>query len=244
MARFTVSERNQYLTDSTLTNAGTTGPELAASRIEADRHLPCVSPAAGTMFIMGSNPATHFEMELLELGQAGDGSTTKGLNIDGVDTGYQLVPIVTGNSTASGWPNPSGMAIESDDFDGSPEVFLGTGPTENMLGVSYSGNWKVVASCKPAPTGGNQNNRECEIDLVVFDSSGIPLRIVGFTASANQATNGRVFSMATPSVTLNSNTIQTGEYIGLVIRKFLGESPTTVKFSKGFIQITLESLAQ
>ncbi len=234
MARFTVSERNQYLTDATQAGARTTGPQLAASRIEADRHLPCVSPAVGTMFIMGSDSDRHFDMTLLQEGQAG------GLVINGAETGYQLIPIITGSGIGQ-TTSPAGMFIPPDDFDGSPEVFLGSGATENMLGLDYSGNWKLVSSCKPSP---DQNNREVEIDLAVFDDQGVPIRIVGFTSSANQASNGRVFTISTPSVTVNSNTVQAGEFVGLVVRKFLGEGDTTVRFSKGFVQIDLRTLDQ
>jgi hypothetical protein len=187
------------------------------------------------MFEIGSDEDNWFDMDLLEEGEAGSLS----LPNEG-PSGFQLVPIVTGNGTQS---NPaSGAGINSPAFDGVEEVFLGSGATANMFKIDYDGKWDVVASCKPAPSGANQNNREVETDLWVFDGTGVPKRSIGFIASANQGSNGRTFTQSIPRSTLNEAFLGDDEWLGLVVRKFSGEGITTVTLQKAFIQVTLTGL--
>jgi hypothetical protein len=201
------------------------------------RHLPNVSSAFGTMFEIGSSPDNWFDMDLLEEG--GGGLILPGGDPSG--TGFQLVPIVTGNDTSVAWPAASGSALNSEAFDGVEEVFLGTGATANMFKIDYDGKWDVVASCKPAPDG-TQNNREVETDLWVFDGTGTPVRSIGFIASANQGSGGRTFTQNIPRTTLNEVFLGDDEWVGLVVRKYAGEGNTTVTLQKAFIQITLTGL--
>ncbi len=244
MARFSKTELNDYIDESLTTGFGA-GKGLSALQVadivattmkECLRHLPNVSSATGTMFEIGSNEDNWFELVLLEEGEAGS------LSLPNEDpSGFQLIPIVTGNDTSENWPSPSGQAFNSPAFDGVEEVFLGTGATANMFKIDYDGKWDVVASCKPAPDG-NQNNREVETDLWVFDGAGQPKRSIGFIASANQGSNGRTFTQSIPRSTLNEAFLGDDEWVGLVARKYAGEGSTTVKLQKAFIQVTLSAL--
>ncbi len=209
---------------------------VAATIKESLRHLPNVSSASGTMFEIGSDEDNWFDLELKEEGEAGSLS----LPNEG-PSGFQLVPIVTGNDTSENWPSPSGTAFNSTPFDGVEEVLLGTGATNNMFKVDYDGKWDIVASCKPSPDG-TQNNREVETDLWVFDGTGQPKRSIGFIASANQGSNGRTFTQSIPRSTLNEAFLGDDEWVGLVVRKYAGEGNTTVKLQKAFIQVTLSAL--
>ncbi len=244
MARFSVTERNQYTIDQ-LNTEWASGEELTAQEMresmsaylnERDRHLPNVSESSGTMYLIGSNPDNLFDMTLLEEGQAG------GIVINGEETGYQLVPIVTGSGINQTNPT-SGVYVNSNPFDGITEVEGGSGATDNMLCINYKGYWDLVASIKPAPDG-SQSNREVEIDIIVFDSSGNPLRAIGFVASANQSTGGRAFTQSIPRLTLSPDFLDIGEHVGLGIRKFTGEAPTTVRVTKCFLQVTLNALGE
>lgn len=243
MARFTVTELNNYIDTQYnalwASNEGKTIQEMreAAASIQKEtyRHQTNVSVAQGTMFIVGSDPNNVFDLQMLE---EGDPSS---LEVDGVFTGFQLVPLFTGSGIDQVNPT-AGTVIESDPFDGVSEIVQGTGPTENMLQVNYPGFYSVVASCKP--TVPNQQNREIETDLFVFDSAGNVIRSLGFIASANQSNNNRSFTQNIPNVSLDPNFLAAGEYLGLVARKFAGEGNTRVRFTKGFIQIKLEGLGQ
>ena len=227
MARDSATELAQYIDDSldqTLPSGqGLTIAQIreaiAATMKEALRQLPNFSECS---------------MTLLEEGEAG------GIVLNGVETGYQLVPLVTGSGINQVNPT-AGASIPSEPFDGLQEISSGTGPTENMLCIDYDGYIDIVSSIKPAPTG-SQANREVEIDIMVFDSNGEALREIGFVASANQSTGGRAFTQNVARVTLSPDFLAAGEYVGLVIRKFLGEAPTTVRITKGFLQVTLNSL--
>ena len=242
MARFTKAQKNAYRASQYATGWASgeakTIEQMREVCIETeneiDRHRPTESVCSGVLFLEGSDPDKQFDMELLDEGEAGS------IVLDGVNTGYKLVPIFTGsgiNQTTA----PAGVVIPSTPFDGSSEIIQGETPaTENMLKVEYSGYWSVVASCKPAPQG-PQANREVETDLFVFDETGTPIRDIGFVASANQSTGGRAFTQNIPRATLNPTFLTQGEYIGLVIRKFLGEPQTDVRLSKAFIQIDLVS---
>ncbi|MCP4928380.1 MAG: hypothetical protein GY918_04910, partial [Gammaproteobacteria bacterium] len=207
---------------------------VAATIKESLRHLPNVSSAIGTMFEIGSIEDNWFDMTLLEIGDAGSLALP-----NGGPSGFQLVPLVTGNGTQT---NPqSGAAVDSTAFDGVSEISLGSGATANMLKIDYDGKWEVVASCKPAPSN-QQNNREIETDLWVFDSAGAPIRSIGFISSANQGTNGRTFTQNIPRATLDASSLGANEWLGLVARKYAGEQPTTATLQKAFLQITLMGL--
>ncbi len=242
MARLSATELEQYIDDSldqslpsgNALNMAQMRQAISATIKESLRQLPNTSECSGTMYLIGSDPANLFDMTLLEEGEVG------GLILDGVETGYQLVPLVTGSGINQGNPN-SGVSIPSEPFDGLNEISSGTGPTENMLCIDYNGYIDLVSSLKPAPTG-SQANREVEIDIMVFDGSGTPLREIGFVASANQSTGGRAFTQNVARVTLSPDFLAAGEHVGLVIRKFAGEAPTTVRITKGFLQVTLNSL--
>ena len=244
MARFTVAQLNSYIADqyNTLWASGQekTIQEMreATTSImqEGFRQLTDVSPAVGTMFLIGSDPDNHFDLQMLQEGDAGS------IELDDELTGFQLVPLFTG--TGDGQVNPTaGTVIPSIPFDGESEIKQGEDVnTENMLKVEYQGFYNVVASCKP--TVPNQQNREIETDLFVFDSSGNAIRSLGFIASANQSNSNRSFTQNIPNVNLNPDFLAAGEYLGLVARKFAGEGNTNVRFTKGFIQIKLAGFGQ
>lgn len=212
-----------------------------------------VSPAQATMYLQGSsldadnNEDKVFEMELL---RAFDPDNTQnpndpngtGIIMDGVATGYQLIPIVTGNDSSLVWPATSGFYIPSKPFDGEEEIFAGSGATENMLGIRYPANFSVIGSCKPELRSGNQNNREVEIDLIVFNSLGEPVRIIGFAQEANQMNNNKATSLITGRVNLSPNFLTGGEFLGLAIRKGVEEQATTVTMTKAYIQISMEAI--
>jgi len=218
-------------------SAKATAFAILSTMWESMRQLPSVSPANATMFEIGSNPDNWFDIELLDEGNGGlvlpDG--------DPAGSGFKLVPIVTGNGTQT---NPeSGAAFESNPFDGVTEISLGSGATANMFKIDYDGYWDVVASCKPAPLS-NQNNREIEIDLWVFDGTGAPKRSIGFIASANQGSNQRTFTQSIPRSTLNEAFLGDDEWIGLVIRRYEGEQVTSVRLQKAFVQVSLVGLGE
>jgi len=267
MARFNQSQLNQYIDQqqqnktaaiNSITSKSDGGGNNTAlivrdaltqiAAIEADtvkevaRQSLSVNPALGTMYLEGSsedgqgNPDKVFTIELLARGEVG------GLVIDGEETGYKLIPIVTGNDTSIVWPAPSGFYVPSVPFDDTEEVFAGSGPTENMLGVVSTGSYSVIGSCKPDMNTGSQNNREIEVDLIVFDASGVPIRQLGFAQEANQSINGRSTSIVTGRLMLNDNFFTAGEFIGLAIRKGVNEGQTDATISKAFVQVSLDAI--
>lgn len=266
MARFTKTQKDTYIDQqaaakiaainaitSKANGGGSNTAELMRDQLSAiatidaitakelDRQLLTVSPCVATMYLEGSSldeqgdPNKVFEMSLFKEGEPG------GINIDGVETGYQLVPLVTGNSTSGVWPAPSGFTFPSVPFDGQSEIFAGTGATDNMLGVLPTGSFSLIGSCKPDITGNNQANREVEVDIIIFDALGNPVRQLGFAQEANQSSNGRSNSIVTGRLMLNDNFLTANQFVGLGIRKGTLENDTDITISKAFVQISLVS---
>ena len=201
---------------------------------EAFRHLTNVSNAEAVMYqLRGDEPAGQFNMTLLEAGEAGgivvpDGSGGT------IETGYQLIPIMTGSSVG-------GFFSPSDQFDGDSELDAGDVP--NTIKVKHDGQLNIAASCLPEPT--QNTNRQVELDIVIYDDQGAPLRVLGFRTSVNNASNGRASSATIPSVFVqDAATIPEGSNLGLCIRKAVGEPEIIVTLLRSFVLLTYASLAQ
>ena len=198
---------------------------------ESFRNLYGVTNAEAVIAqLEGDTTDGQYEMTLLSEGQAG------GIVIDAVETGYQLMPIVTGAPVTPGFIGPS------DEFDGESELDVGDIP--NTLKVRHDGQITISASCLPEIDGGQ--NRQIECDIAVFDDQGDPIGILGFRTSVNNSTGGRGNSATVPSFTIQSNVIlPAGSNIGMVIRK--NEAPTTavnIIMNRSFIIANYSSLAK
>ena len=197
---------------------------------EGHRHSLDVSTAEGVMYQLGGDdPTGQFNMTLLNEGDAGS------IVIDGEDTGYQLVPIVTGSSVG-------GLYLPSDPFDGVSEIRQGV--IDNTLLIEHDGQISLAASCLAEPTA--NNNKQLDLDICVFDSNGDPLRLIGFRSTTNNGNNGRANTINIPSVDIQDNTlIPAGSSIGLVLRKSAAEtSSVTVTVLRSFVLISFRGLAK
>jgi len=198
---------------------------------ESFRHLYGVTNAEAVIAQLGGDTSDgQYLMTLLAEGQVG------GIVIDGVETGYQLMPIQTGATVTPGFIGPS------DQFDGESELDVGDIP--NTLKVRHDGQITISASCLPEIDGGQ--NRQIECDIAVFDDQGDPIGILGFRTSVNNSTGGRGNSATVPAFTIQSNVIlPAGSNIGMVIRK--NETPATVVdiiMNRSFIIANYSSLAK
>jgi hypothetical protein len=201
---------------------------------EAFRHLTNVSNAEGVMYQLGGdNPAGQFSITLLQEGEAGGIAVPDGSG-GTIETGYKLIPIMTGSSTG-------GFLSPSDPFDGESEITAGDIP--NTVKVTHDGQLNISASCLPEPT--QNTNRQIEVDIVLYDPQGVPLRVLGFRTSVNNASNGRASSATVPSVNIQDTaTIPPGSNIGLCIRKAVGEPAIVVTMLRSFLLLTFLGLAK
>ena len=198
---------------------------------EAMRHLTNVSNAEGVLYqLNGDTPAGQFDMTLLQPGEEG------GIVIDGVETGYTLIPIITGSTTG-------GVVIESDPFDGVAELSQSPINPDTLM-VDHDGQLFLSASCLAEPS--QQNNKQIEIDICVYNSAGVATSLLGFRSSSNIGSDGRASTSIIPPVMLqDSSTIPAGSSIGLVIRKSAQESTTfTVKMLRSFVLASYTGLAK
>ncbi len=198
---------------------------------EGFRQLSNVSNAEAVLYqLNGDTAAGQFEMTLLEPGEVG------GIVIDGVETGYQLVPIITG-STAGG------AVINSDEFDGVVELGQSQVNLDTMR-IDHDGQIFLSASCLAEPS--NQNNKQLEIDICVYNAAGVASSLIGFRSTNNVGSDGRTSTSIIPPVMLqDSVTIPAGSSIGLVIRKSaLESSNVTIKMLRSFIIASYTGLAK
>jgi len=245
MDRFSRQERRNYKLTQMASGQKLTSPQVAAIDIECDRHLPSESSAEGAIYIIGSDPDNHFDMpELLEEGETGGYVHDFG---DGpVETGYQLVPMISGTGINQANTAPVGGSNDSTPFDGVSEIHAGLygSAVQDMLQIEYSGQYLLTANVLPEPVG-NNNNKELEGDLFIFDSAGnlkFPLQIL---ASVNNSGNGKSNTMVYYPVTIESTAaLEVGDCIGLVLRKAAGETGVTPRIKKCSIFLTLLALKQ
>jgi hypothetical protein len=198
---------------------------------ESFRHLYGVSNAEAVIAQLGGDTSDgQYLMTLLAEGEVG------GIVIDGVETGYQLMPIQTGAPVTPGFTGPS------DTFDGQSELDVGDIP--NTLKVRHDGQITISASCLPEIDGGQ--NRQIECDIAVFDDQGDPIGILGFRTSVNNSTGGRGNSATVPAFTIQSNAIlPAGSNIGMVIRKNEAlTTPVDIIMNRSFIIANYNSLAK
>lgn len=198
---------------------------------EAFRHMTNVSNAEGILYQTGGDQASgQFDIVLIQAGQVG------GIVIDGIETGYQLIPIVTGATTG-------GVVINSDQFDGESEIRQSS-TNPDTLRIDHDGQIIISASCLAEPTA--QNDRQIDIDICVFDETGAPSSLLNFRASSNNGSNGRANTSIIPCVTLqDTSTIPAGYSIGLVIRRSAAESSAvTVTMLRSFILAGYTGLAK
>jgi hypothetical protein len=204
---------------------------------EAFRHLYDVSNAEAVIYqLNGDNPDGQYQMTLLANGEAGGLVIPDPQGGPDIETGYQLMPIVTGA------PVTPGIISPSDPFDGESELDVGDIP--NTLKIRHDGQITISASCLPEIDGGQ--NRQIECDIAVFDDQGVPTTILGFRTSVNNSTGGRGNSATVPAFTIQSSAIlPAGSNIGMVIRK--NEAPATVVdiiMNRSFILVNYNSLAK
>jgi len=254
MARFTKTELLDYIQTQTLTDVqadlaaglpGGQGLTMSAMRAaivssfstalagvaEGFRHLTNVSNAEGILYQAGGDePSGQFSITLIQAGQPG------GIVIGGVETGYQLIPIVTGAATG-------GVVIDADDFDGVSEIRQATANLDTLR-IDHDGQINISASCLAEPTA--QNDRQLDLDICVFDENGAPASLLNFRASTNNGSNGRANTSIIPCVTLqDTGTIPAGYSIGLVIRRSEAESANvTVTMLRSFILASYTGLAK
>jgi len=252
--RFTKTELLNYIEADTLNNvsadfdsalpsgAGLTMAQMRSGLVsgigvalagvaEGFRQLTNVSNAEAVLYqLNGDTAAGQFEMTLLEPGEVG------GIVIDGVETGYQLVPIITG-STAGG------AVINSDEFDGVVELGQSQVNLDTMR-IDHDGQIFLSASCLAEPS--TQNNKQLEIDICVYNAAGVPTSLIGFRSTSNVGSDGRTSTSIIPAVMLqDSVTIPAGSSIGLVIRKSaLESSNVTIKMLRSFIIASYTGLAK
>jgi hypothetical protein len=207
---------------------------------EAFRHLTNVSNAEAVMYQLGGDvpsggaePSGQFNMTLLEAGETGGIAVPDGSG-GTIETGYKLIPIMTGSSVG-------GFFSPSDPFDGESEITPGDIP--NTVKVTHDGQLNISASCLPEPT--QNTNRQIEVDIVLYDDQGTPLRVLGFRTSVNNASSGRASSATVPSVNIqDSAIIPPGTNIGLCIRKAVGEPAIVVTMLRSFLLLTFLGLAK
>ena len=200
---------------------------------EAMRHLTNVSNAEAVLYqLNGDTPAGQFEMTLLKAGEAGEG----GIVINGEETGYKLIPIITGSTTG-------GVAINADPFDGVSELRQSPVNPDTLL-VEHNGQIFLSASCLTEPS--QQNNKQLDIDICVYNSAGVATSLIGFRSSSNVGSDGRASTSIIPPVMLqDSNTIPAGSSIGLVIRKSALETTNfTVTLFRSFILASYVGMAK
>ncbi len=198
---------------------------------EAHRQHYDILNASGILAqLNGDNPDGQFDLTLLNAGQGG-------LVVDGADTGYQLIPIITSGSVSGG------AVVESAPFDGTIEVAQGT-VLPDTLRLDHSGAVTLGGSCL-AELSNNANNRQIEVDIMVFDAAGAPLNLLGFRASVNNSGNGRANTHVIPTVTIQDDTrLPAGCSIGLVIRKSALETgAVNVTMYRSFIFASYSALA-
>ncbi|MCP4929169.1 MAG: hypothetical protein GY918_08965 [Gammaproteobacteria bacterium] len=252
--RFTKTELLNYISATTLADVNTTllqqlpsgsGLTMEQMRIglgnvfstalngvaEGFRQLTNVSNAEAVLYqLNGDQPSGQFEMTLLQPGEAG------GIVINGEQTGYKLIPIITGA--------PSGGAvINSDLFDGVAELRqASTNP--DTLRIDHDGQIYISASCLAEPS--VQNNKQIEIDICVYNSAGVATSLIGFRSTSNVGSDGRASTSIIPPVMLqDSSTIPAGSSIGLVIRKSaLEPSDFTVTMLRSFVLASYTGLAK
>ena len=252
--RFTKTELLDYISQATLNSVNTTllqqlpsgsGLTMEQMRVglgnvfsaaldgvaEGFRQLTNVSNAEGILYQVGGDlPAGQFEMTLLQPGDVG------GIVIDGVQTGYTLIPIITGSSTG-------GVVIESDPFDGVVELSQSPINPDTML-VDHDGQIFLSASCLAEPS--QQNNKQLEIDICVYNPAGVATSLLGFRSSSNVGSDGRTSTSIIPPVMLqDASTIPAGSSIGLVIRKSALETTNfTVTMLRSFVLASYTGLAK
>ena len=198
---------------------------------EAMRHLTNVSNAEGVLYqLNGDLPSGQFDMTLLQPDEQG------GIVINGEETGYQLVPIITGSSSG-------GAVINSDAFDGISELRQAT-TNPDTLRVDHDGQIFLSASCLAEPS--QQNNKQLEIDICVYNSAGVATSLIGFRSTSNVGSDGRTSTSIIPPVMLqDSNTIPAGSSIGLVIRKSALETTNvTITMLRSFVLASYTGLAK
>jgi len=203
---------------------------------ESFRHLQDVSNADGIIFQeSGDQESGQFEMTLLEDGEVGGIVVPDPNGGPDIETGYQLIPILTGSIDG-------GDSFYSPPFDGVIEV--GPGDINDTLKIDHDGMLHVSGSFLCDPDTG-QGNRQIEADICIYDSSGTAKRILGFKANVNASPGLKTSTNSLPSFTIQEGTILSGgDNIGLVVRKGSGEQATDVTFLRSFLQATYMGLAQ
>ena len=179
---------------------------------------------------MVTAPAGQFDMTLLQPGEVG------GIVINGEETGYQLVPIITGSSSG-------GAVINADAFDGVSELRQAT-TNPDTLRVDHDGQIFLSASCLAEPS--QQNNKQLEIDICVYNPAGVATSLIGFRSTSNVGSDGKTSTSIIPPVMLqDSNTIPAGSSIGLVIRKSALETTNvTITMLRSFVLASYTGLAK
>jgi len=253
MARFSKTQLNTYIENqqaakdvaiNAIVTGGSNTAEVvrdafkAASAIEATtlkelkRQELQTSPATAIMYqVGGDDPAGQYTLTLLEEGEAGGIVVPDPASGPDIETGYQLLPITTGASTP-------GVYKYSDPFDGVQEI--GPGVIDNTLKIVHNGMIIVSGWLLPEP---NANNRQAEVDLVVYDSLGTAKAILSFKGTENLAGPDRGSTSEVPTFVIQNGTVLSpGDSIGLCVRKAVGEAGTTITVKRSVLNITFLSI--
>ncbi len=204
----------------------------AVTMTELKRQSFDVSPAEGIIYQLpapagAANPLDYtFDLTLNNAGE-------NGIVIDGLATGYELIPILDGAVVP-------GIANYSIPFDAVTEV--GQGSIPNTLALAHGGMVVIggFVLAEPVGTGGN---RWVEIDVCVFKGNGDPEAIVGYSSTGN-LNLGRSDTIVVPSTPIQEATFNlAGKSIGLVARKAPNETtPTVLRFTRSTLNAMFTSI--
>jgi len=223
---------------------GLTSPQAGGVNKEAFRNLPNISTADGQIYLIGSNPDNHFKMTLLEEGDVG--GIVYDYGAGPVETGFQVIPMITGNGTQTNPANDTGAYTPSNTFDGVSEIHGGADGTavENMIQTDYTGQYLLNGQVLFNPDSG-QSNRQVEVEVWLFSSTGVPKFPIRLLATGNLSPGDKSNTIPIlPAPIENATAYVAGDCLAMAVRKHSGEPNTTVTVQKCNLGLTLIGLGQ
>lgn len=204
----------------------------ATTQKELKRQELQTNPATAIMYQLGGDaPEGQYTLTLLEEGEVGGITLPNPEGGADIQTGYQLLPVTTGASIP-------GVYKYSEPFDGVQEI--GPSLVENTLKIIHNGMIMVSGWLLPEP---NANNRQTEVDLVVYDSLGAAKSILSFKGTENLSGPDRGSTSEVPTfVVQNDSVLSPGDSIGLCVRKAAAEASTTITVKRSVLNITFLSI--
>lgn len=211
----------------------------ATTQKELKRQELQTNPATGIMYQLGGdNPEGQYDVALLREGDVGGIVIPGGLGEPAIETGYKLLPIVTGAQDEDPVSGIPGVYKYSTPFDSVEEV--GPSIVENTLKIAHNGTIIVSAWLLPEPDG---QNRQVECDLVVYTPTGSPKAVLGFKGTENLAGPSRGSTSEVPTFVIqNEGVLSPGDSIGLCARRAISEGNTTITVKRSVLNITFISI--